>query len=183
MSLTYRIKRLIKSDLNALVEDLEDPRGILSQALRDMEEELERMEGAITAKESHLLKLKEGITACSETIDRLDHDIDFAIGEKREEIAKAFIRKHLITHETLKAMKAEQQACAKEHKEMEAEFQSRQEDYQRIKAESQHFNLSRQEDDVFEAAGRLVPTDSTLEHQVELEFLRRIQDTKEAGHA
>jgi phage shock protein A len=41
MSLIYRIKRLVKSDVHAFVEGLEDPKWVLAQAIRDMEEELE----------------------------------------------------------------------------------------------------------------------------------------------
>ena len=182
MSLTYRIKRLIRADLNAFVEDLEDPKGVLAQAIRDMEEELEGMEGAITAKESHLLKLKDGLKSCQESLEQLDHDIDFAISQKREEIAKSLIRKQLIAKETLETMLQEQKTCAEEHKRMEAEFRTRKRSYEEVKARSQHLNLPRSDDDVFACAERLVPVDSTLEHQVELEFLRRLQDRKEVSH-
>lgn len=178
MSLTYRIKRLIKSDINAWVDDLEDPRWVLAQAMRDMEEELERIEGAITAKESHLLKLKDGIANCKETTAKLDHDIGFAISEKREEIAKSFIRKQLVTQETLAAMTVEQAACAKEHSKMESAYRHRQESYERVRMRSAHLQLPQKGDDVFSSAERLIPCDQSLEHQVELEFLRRLQGQK-----
>ncbi len=182
MTITYRIKRLIKSDLNAWVDELEDPRGVLAQALRDMEEELERMEGAITAKESHMLKLVEGISRCEEGVKKLDHDIDFAILEKREEIAKSLIRKMLVTQETLETMQSEHRACSEEHLKMEEEFRTRQESYERVRAQSEYLQLPRADDDVFSSAERLMPTDHTLEHQVELELLRRLQNQKEVPH-
>lgn len=185
MSLAYRIKRLVKSDAHALVEGLEAPKWVLAQALRDMEEELEKMEADLGIRRSQIAKMKDRLIASEAIISALENDIEFAMREKREDIAKNLIRKLLLTKKALEDLSHRYKACEEETLSVEEDYRVKKGAYEDIRGRCEILNLSRIDDDAFQAAARLVSQeegmDATLDHQVEIEFLRRLQKTKEGG--
>jgi phage shock protein A len=182
MSLIYRIKRLVKSDLHAFVEGIEDKKWVLAQAIRDMEEELEKLKAGVASRSSHLAKIQEGLRVHQQAIGSIENDIDFAMKEKREEIAKNFIKKLLVGRQTVERLKSEEQHIRTELEHSESDYQSKKRLFEEICARAEGLHLERMGEDVFTSASRLVPEDSSLDHQVELEFLRRLQNGKEVDH-
>ncbi|MFO1519614.1 MAG: PspA/IM30 family protein [bacterium] len=182
MSLLYRLKRLIKSDLHALVEGMEDQKWVLAQALRDMEEELERLSQTIHAEKTRQQRLNAKIESLAASTPPLERDIDFAMGEKREEIAKSFIKKLLLARQTLEKLKEETTQLARDLEKREAEHQTKKRSYEEIAARCESLHLERLNDDVFASASKLIPEESSLNHQVEIEFLKRLQKNKEVSH-
>ncbi len=187
MSLAYRIKRLVKSDAHALVEGLEAPKWVLAQALRDMEEELEKMEADLRVRRSQIAKMKDRLIASEAILSALENDVDFAMREKREDIAKNLIRKLLMAKRTLEDLSRRFKVCEEELVSVEEDYRVKKGAYEDIKGRCEILNLSRIDDDAFQAAARLVSqegaADVTLDHQVEIEFLRRLQKHKEGeGH-
>ncbi len=187
MSLGYRIKRLIKSDMHALVEGLEDPKWVLAQAIRDMEEELERIESDLGIRRSHVAKLKDRLIANQAIVSALENDIEFAMREKREDSAKHLIRKLLISKKNIENLITKGKVGEEELQKIEEDYRLKKGAYEDVRGRCEVLNLKRVDDDSFHAAARLVSeeglTDSSLNHQVELEFLKRLQSqTREDGH-
>lgn len=179
MSLVYRIKRLVKSDAHALVEGLEAPKWVLAQALRDMEEELEKMEADLGVRRSQIAKIKDRLIASEAILSALENDIEFAMREKREDIAKNLIRKLFLAKRSLEDLSRRSKVCEEELVLVEEDYRVKKGAYEDIKGRCEILNLSRIDDDAFQAAARLVSqegaADITLDHQVEIEFLRRLQ--------
>ena len=186
MSLANRVKRLVKSDMHALVEGLEDPKWILAQALRDMEEELEKMESDLSVRRSQIDKIRDRLVASEAIASALENDIEFAMQEKREDIARNLIRKLIVTRKTLDDLTKRSKASEEELVTLEQGYRLKKGAYEDIRDRCEILNLRRIDDDTFHAAARLVSqeggTNETLDHQVEIEFLRRLQKRKEQGH-
>jgi len=185
MSLGYRIKRLLKSDMHAFVEGLEDPKWVLAQALRDMEEELEKIEADLGVRRNHLGKVKDRLIANQAVVSALENDIEFAMQEKREDIAKNLIRKLLITRKNVEDLTKKDKSRSEELTAVEEDYRLKKGAYEDIKGRCEVLNLRHIDDDAFQAAARLVSEDSLcdgpLNHQVEIEFLKRLQKRKEAA--
>jgi phage shock protein A len=185
MSLAYRIKRLVKSDAHALVEGLEAPKWVLAQALRDMEEELEKMEADLGVRRSQIAKMKDRMIAGEAILSALENDIDFAMREKREDIAKNLIRKLLMAKKASEDLSQRSKTCEEALVAVEEDYRVKKGAYEDIKGRCEILNLSRVDDDAFQAAARLVTQervpDVALDQQVEIEFLRRLQKHKEGG--
>lgn len=183
MSLGYRLKRLIKSDMHAFMEGLEDPRWVLAQALRDMEEELEKIEVDLGARRHNLGKVKDRLIANQAVLSALENDIEFAMQEKREDIAKNLIRKLLITRKNVEDLTAREKASTTELVQVEEDYRLKKGTYEDIRGRCEVLNLKKVDDDAFQAGSRLASeegkADSSLSHQVEIEFLRRLQNRKE----
>jgi len=180
MSLIYRLKRLVKSDLHAFVEGIEEKKWVLDQAIRDMEEELDKLGKELGARRVQTEQLSEKIKTLEGSRRGLETDVDFAMQEKREEIAKPLIKKLLLNEQNLTCLREDEKNSRRELIALEADFQAKKEKYDEICARAEALHLERVNDDVFTSAGRLVPQDGCLEHQVELEFLRRLQKVKGA---
>jgi len=178
MSIIYRLKRLVKSDLHAFVDGIEEKKWVLAQAIRDMEEELEKLQSETESKRTQAAHLKEKIKVLEAQAGKLETDVDFAMREKREEIAKPLIKKLLLTGQNVATLAEELKAAERSLASLEGEYRGKREKYEEICARSEPFQLERVDDDVFTSAARLVPQETCLEHQVELEFLRRLQKIK-----
>jgi len=187
MSLAHRIKRLVKSDMHAFVEGLEDPKWVLAQALRDMEEEIEKLEGDLGVRRVQLAKIKDRLIGSEAVISALENDIEFAMQEKREDIAKKLIRKLLLTKKSLDELEQRSKEFEEGLTVLEEDYRLKKGAYEDIKGRCEILNIRRIDDDAFQAAARLVTQetgmDASLEHQVEIEFLKRLQKNKgEGGH-
>lgn len=182
MSLGYRLKRLVKSDMHALVEGFEDPKWVLAQALRDMEEEIEKIEADLGLRRNHLGKVRDRLIANQAVLSALENDIEFAMQEKREDIAKNLIRKLLITRKNVEDLAAKEKASTAELLLIEEDYRLKKGTYEDIRGRCEVLNLKRVDDDAFQAAARLNSeeggAESSLGHQVEIEFLRRLQNRK-----
>ena len=179
MSLMYRIKRLVKSDAYAIVEGLEDPKLILAQAIRDMESELEKLTKGIHQKKDHLEKLKKQELRYNEMLVQIELDINLSIDEKREDIAKKLIRNLIIHKRNIQACRHQSEILMGDIHAAEKDLAVKKQSYDEVLAQSELLNFSKQISPVFEEANNLVAVESALEHEVELEFLRRLKSKKE----
>jgi phage shock protein A len=182
MSLVYRLKRLVKSDLHAFVEGMEEKKWILAQALRDMEEELEKLRAEIEVKKTHQAKLKDSIQTGESSLAKIEADIDFAMKEKREEIAKSLIKRLILSRQNIERLKKEETQVSLELGKLQEDYRTKKQAYEEIVTRSEGIALEREGDDIFKSASQLVPEDTSLKHQVEIEFLRRLERVKEVGH-
>lgn len=183
MTLIYRLKRLIKADAHAIVEGLEDPKWILAQAIRDMEVEIEKQDSLISEKKTRLAQVKKQSQISQKIIEDAERDIDLAMDEKREDLAKVLIRKILINRKNLVVFKEQDDLLKKEIELEEKELTEKKQAYDEICSKSQTISFPNKKDDVFNESKRLVEKESHLDHEVEIEFLRRLKKTKGDSHA
>lgn len=182
MSLVYRLKRLIKADAHAIVEGLEDPRWILAQAIRDMEAEIEKQAALVAAKKERLDEVRRQAETARKTIAATDADIELAMDEKREDIAKALIRKVIVNRRNLEVFGEQEGLLKKEIAAEEKELTAKKQSYDEVCSRAQTVSFPEKRDEVFHESKRFVEKSSELEYEVELEFLRRLKKTREARH-
>jgi len=183
MTLIYRIKRLVKADAHAIVEGLEDPKWILAQSIRDMELELEKQSILISDKSERLERLRKQFQNSKSIVEHADKDIELAMEEKREDIAKTLIRKIIINKKNMDILKEQEEILQKEILVEGKELTEKKQAYDEICSRSQTVAFPSKKDDVFHESKRLVEKETSLEHEVELEFLRRLKKSKGGKNA
>lgn len=105
MGLFKRISDNIRANLNALLDQAEDPERMLDQYLRDMEEDITDAEGAVAKQLAIARKFKAQYDeAVAATVKREDQALE-ALKRGREDLAKRALQ-----------VKKEQQAISEEHK-------------------------------------------------------------------
>ncbi len=113
MALVNRISRLFKADFHAVLDRIEEPEQLLRQAIREMEDELQASEQALRlcAHEQQVLQSQKG--RLHEKLVEFDQELDLCITSKKDELARAIIRKKLETQRSLKRLNAEEHANGK----------------------------------------------------------------------
>ena len=102
MSIITRISRLFKADMHGILDTLEEPEAILKQAVREMEEEIEKSEAygkKIDREKDRLEKAQQGYAV---QLQELEREISFCFDENNEILAKSLVRKKLEVDQWLK---------------------------------------------------------------------------------
>ncbi len=103
MSIIKRITRLFTADMHGILDRLEEPEIILKQAIREMQEEIEKSTNhldLLQRKQARLDKIHQELT--TRLID-LQQQISFCL-DKNELLAKSLLRKKLETELQIKAV-------------------------------------------------------------------------------
>ena len=101
MAIRARIFRLFKADVHSILDSLEDPKAVLAQAIRDMQECLIRDEERTTALKTEALefgkRIKEAELAHTDVLQK----VELCIRNRNDMLAKATVRKKLETERFL----------------------------------------------------------------------------------
>ena len=95
MTFLSRIGRLLRADVHALLDQLEEPKLILDQAMRDMDEALQHERRSLTDARARLARLEERHTALSHHLARTREELDTCLASESLDLARELIRKRL----------------------------------------------------------------------------------------
>lgn len=175
MSIYNRIKRLVASDAHAFVAGLEDPKAVLAQAIREMESELARAEGELKARQNRLETLRRQRARCEEDRAALEPDIALAIDEKRGDLAKPLIRKSIVSKANGEALAREMALLSREIEALSKDVAEKRASFDEISARAEILDVRQDDGDSFACAERIVAGEPSLEHEVELELIKRLK--------
>jgi phage shock protein A len=175
MSIYNRIKRLIASDAHAFVAGLEEPKAVLAQAIREMESELARTEADLKTRQARLETARRKKSRREEECMVLESDITLAIDEKREDLAKPLIRKSLAFKSEVERLEREIAALSREVDSLAGDFTEKRRSFDEICVRSETLDVRKEDDGAFACAERIVGAETSLEHDVELELIKRMK--------
>ncbi len=113
MALINRISRLFKADFHAVLDQIEEPEQLLKQAIRDMEDDLAKIDQR-TARCTHDLDaFSVGYVELESSIASIGAQLDLCFESKKDALAKSLIRKKLEAERLLKRLCAKHVANGK----------------------------------------------------------------------
>ncbi len=95
MALVNRISRLFTADLHAVLDRLEEPQILLRQALREMEEELNKGEQRIRQLEAEDRQLEARGGQLEASIAEIDQKLDLCFSSGKDDLARNQVRRKL----------------------------------------------------------------------------------------
>lgn len=95
MALITRLSRLMRADLNAVLDRLEEPDILLAQALRDMQEALADDERALAALERDRQHLRQRRETLSRHKTAAAAELDICLDADQDDLARALLRRGL----------------------------------------------------------------------------------------
>lgn len=171
MALINRFARLLRADVHAVLDRLEEPETLLRQSLREMEEEFANAAQTLKAREFELGQAQVRRRDADAALARITGELDLAFGAGNEALTRSLLRRRL-EHERL-ARHIDQRRAA-----LEAELAERR---RVLDAQRQRLDALRQKAALFDvepaaaadagAAGDFAVTDE----DVELALLRERQ--------
>lgn len=171
MGLWSRVRHLLRADAHGVVDALEDEPLLLRQCLRDAEAALAERQTRLAGLADEQKALAERAAGLERRIEALDADVELALSEGREDLARYGVRRLLPLREARTAAAERMAAVEAEHRALaEAVAEQREtlrETEARIRARLGQIEQAR--------AGAPVEPDprTVTDEDVELELLRR----------
>jgi phage shock protein A len=117
MTIMKRLVRLMKADIHAVLDWVEDPEAVVAQAIRDMEEEIQSEQARLVALRSKRNEwgAREGVKG--KELERVREELGFCLQVKNEELGKHTVRRRLELEQELREVKRIGMALATEEEE------------------------------------------------------------------
>ena len=143
MAIISRVSRLLRADLHAVLDHLEEPDVLLRQAVREMEEALAADEARLkrmTHERSLLVRRRREL---EEALAGIDAELDLCFEADEEDLARALCRRQLETTRLLEvvvrrhdALDRDRQALEERCREQQLRFESARQKAELFAAES-----------------------------------------------
>ncbi len=172
MALINRFSRLFTADLHAVLDRIEEPDVLLKQAVREMEDELARMQAGSKSLQQDLEKLDVQQRTDEELLATLDEELDVCFESGEDGLVRGLIRRKLEAERRTKAAAAKSEATQKARDTLEASIGENQ----------RHLANMRQKLDILVEEGQAVPSAegktydiSVGEDEIEIAYLKEKQ--------
>ena len=132
MGIFNRIGRLWKADVHGIIDSLEEPRRILKQALRDMQDEIEESTGRLEAIRSEEERMSKRRSRVNESLDDTVKQIEVAFGAEDLKLARTFVRKRLELERMVSHLEIRLAEIAATKSTAEQTLSGQREQYQRV---------------------------------------------------
>ncbi len=132
MGIFNRIGRLWKADIHGIIDSLEEPRAILKQALREMEEEIEGTTAHLESIRSEEERQAKRRARLGDSLEETIKQIDVAFGADDQRLARTFVRKRLELERVIAHVDQRIAELAAEHSGVEQRLTGQKEQYQRV---------------------------------------------------
>lgn len=104
MALITRLTRLLRADLHAVLDRVEEPEVLLRQSLREMEEALSRDEQTFRRREREREQLSKREADLQQALVALADELDVCFAAGQEDLARSLIRRRLETERALQLL-------------------------------------------------------------------------------
>lgn len=175
MALITRVSRLVRADLHAVLDRIEEPDLLLRQAVRDMEEELASDERRLEAAGAELARIAAREGELGRTAARLEQELDVCFASGEDELARAVVRRRLENERAVEALTRRRAQLAQAQAALEERIAERRARLDEVRAQAQACAASASTD--ASAAGEpwVVPGAAVRPDEVEVAFLREKQ--------
>lgn len=95
MPIINRLSRLVSADLHAVLDTLEDPEILLTQALREIQETLLSKQHEQRQSNHELERLRQQIDNNHAELNRLDEELDTCLAHNEDTLARTLVRRKL----------------------------------------------------------------------------------------
>lgn len=95
MTLINRFTRLFQADLHGLLDKLEEPGLVLKQAIREMEEEVQKDRQELNRLRVAVAKIDRRHEELESTRAKISNELELCIRSQKDDLAKSLVRKKL----------------------------------------------------------------------------------------
>lgn len=104
MALITRVTRLFRSDLHAVLDNIEEPQVLLKQAVREMEASIDEDEQRFKLLTHEHNQLTAHQTELEYSFAQLEEELDICFDSDKEDLARGLIKRKLETQRRAKAI-------------------------------------------------------------------------------
>ena len=177
MAITNRIKRLFRADVNAILDVIEEPDAILKQAIREMQEALDRDRGQLARTDKNIEALRQREAYYQEVGKKLQSDLDLCLVEGPEDLTRKTIGRKLSSEKQLSAVQRQINLLERSRETKAREVDAQQDQLEAIVEKASFYVNTRAEDTPFSVADSILAspeagTGHVTEEEIEMEWIR-----------
>jgi phage shock protein A len=109
MALITRVSRLFRADVNAVLDRMEEPELLLKQALREMEEALDRDEQRAKLLALELQQIASRRSDLEQRLGETEEELDLCFDNNNEALARVMLKRKLETERFTKFLERKQE--------------------------------------------------------------------------
>ena len=114
MAIIHRLSRLFRADVHAVLDLIEEPQVLLRQAIRDMEEALDRRQRQLAAHEREARQLAGREIELGRVLEKIESELDLCFEAGKDELARGLVRRKLEHEKAQAALRRRQEAVDNE---------------------------------------------------------------------
>jgi len=176
MALITRVSRLFQADFHAVLDRIEEPRILLRQAVREMEEDLARDERHSKVLQQEQRQLMDRETDLNQSLLDIEKELDTCFEAGNDDLARACIRRKLEAQRYGKHLSRRSGALRETLDELDTRLR---ENRARLEGMRQKAELLAEEN-TCPAVDRGIPEISIRDAEVEVAFLREKQNRRQS---
>ena len=100
MKILPRTGRLIKADIHAMLDRLEQPETVLRQAIRDMEQSLQDKQQQLTQMQQQTQQMEQDKTDYQQQLEQAEEELDFCFSSDNHTLAKTVLKRRIHLQKT-----------------------------------------------------------------------------------
>ncbi len=164
-----RFTRLFRADMNAILDNLEEPEIILKQALREMETSLLLDETQLKKIQGQLKITETTIISAQDCVEKYQIEIQLCLDAKNDSLAKSLIRKKLHQQNIIQSSKKSVSALLSHQSNLASSIKEKQQTLNELKQKIKLITVKPNLDNVHSLGSDF---NSVSEEDVEIELLR-----------
>ena len=114
MALMTRISRLFVADVNAILDNLEEPEALLKQAMHEMQDEMDRAESLVAQLNESIASTDAGKARLGSQLDTVNDKVALAMDADDADLARDMIRRRLVLQQHLDHLDDRRDALAQQ---------------------------------------------------------------------
>ena len=124
MSIFKRIKDIVNSNINSLLDKAEDPEKMLKLMIGEMDEAIIKVKSDTAAKMANLKSVEKKVEEAEKAVSRWQERAELAIDKGSDEMAKEAIRERKVAEEILDSLRNDKAILEKEVEEGKKELET-----------------------------------------------------------
>ena len=124
MSIFKRIKDIVNSNINSLLDKAEDPEKMLKLMIGEMDEAIIKVKSDTAAKMANLKSVEKKVEEAEKAVSRWQERAELAIDKGSDEMAKEAIRERKVAEEILDSLRNDKAVLQKEVEEGKKELET-----------------------------------------------------------
>ena len=118
MALVKRVARLFQSDMNAVLDRIEDPEALLKHSIREMQEDLNRDALQVKVLVREYQQITDQIAKTAQQLIQFDEELDICFESGKDDLARSLVRRKLETEQISSRLSEHQAALLKSQSEL-----------------------------------------------------------------
>ncbi|MFC1664376.1 PspA/IM30 family protein [Pseudomonadota bacterium] len=95
MALITRVSRLFRADFHAVLDRIEEPDVLLKQAVREMQEDIDRDDQRLKFLDHEQGQSQKRLTELDQSLKQMEQELDVCFNANKEDIARVLVKRKL----------------------------------------------------------------------------------------